>query len=126
MWEIVSNFVAFLENLNLKVLLSKIYILCLVALGFLLATLAAVFVQYNVLLIFFGLLLKLAGGVLVISYKYRVSFDKMLKFSEIYTYLHGLKGPLFTLDTLNIVETWKNIDVISKYVFFFIQMLFKH
>ena len=113
MWEIVSNFVAFLENLNLKVLLSKIYILCLVALGFLLATLAAVFVQYNVLLIFFGLLLKLAGGVLVISYKYRVSFDKMLKFSEIYTYLHGLKGPPFTLDTFNVVETWKNIDVIS-------------
>ena len=71
-----------------------IYILCIVALGFLLATLAVVFVQYIVLLIFFGLLLKLVSGVLVISYKYRVSFDKMMKFSEIYTYLHGLKGPL--------------------------------
>ena len=104
-----SNFVAFLENLNFKVLLSKIYILCLVALGFLLATLAAVFVQYIVSLIFFGLLLKLAGGVLVISYKYRVSFDKMMKFSEIYTYLHGFNGPPFTLDTLNIVETWKTL-----------------
>ena len=43
------------------------------ALGLLLATLSVVFVQYIVLipefvlLIFFGLLLKLAGGVLVIS-----------------------------------------------------------
>jgi hypothetical protein len=89
-----------------------------VALGLLLATLTVVFVQYIVLipefvlLIFFGLLLKLAGGVLVISkFQYLIPtismvFSKKGSMSMIMQYsVMCLDFEIFTIPNLYFVKS---------------------
>ena len=88
------------------------------ALGLLLATLSVVFVQYIVLipefvlLIFFGLLLKLAGGVLVISkFEYLIPtismvFSKKGSMSIIMQYsVMWLNFAIFTIPNLYFVKS---------------------